>query len=320
MTMSKLQQKNPFVPRIVQLYSLAILLVLVQSCSALEILRSKVPKPEFSIQGLRIQEITLSEMTLELLSTVKNPYETNLPSSQLGLNVLLEGKQFTRIDTDLGGIASRSTKRIPIDLKFRYSDLLPFFKMVPSKDSIRLSLSGTLKVPLPAKEQTLLGMKEIAFPVEIERALPSFYPEIEVSGFSVTLPDARSLATEAARRAGFLGSSSASEESSLVLANFDLRFRNRNPASILLSKLKFSMNLDGNSFVDLSPQEILSQGTTNTIPVRAKIPFPSSALLQSLQRKQARFQIEGSSGIRFPGVDENTTEFLFSQGGTLRWQ
>lgn len=80
------------------------------NCSVLGVLKDKVPKPEFSFESLNIKEITLTDITLNMVTSVENPYPLSLPKSLLEMDLNIEGTKLSHISTDLGAIESKKQK------------------------------------------------------------------------------------------------------------------------------------------------------------------------------------------------------------------
>nr|HNI28707.1 hypothetical protein [Leptospiraceae bacterium] len=66
------------------------------NCSMLDSMAGGLAKPSFSFQKLDIKNITLSEITFNLLTSVKNPYPVSLPKSNLNMNLMIEGTTFLK--------------------------------------------------------------------------------------------------------------------------------------------------------------------------------------------------------------------------------
>lgn len=291
-------------------------------CAILENIQSRIPKPEFSIAGMKIKEVNLTDLTLTLNSSVKNPYNVTLPTSKLGLDLAIEGMKLSHIDTDLGAIEAKTTKILPFDIKLRYTDLLKFYRNYPTKDALNLNMKGDLKLPIPQNYQ-IAGQREISFPVDYTRPIPSMQPSVELSNFSVALPDLTKVATQTATNyIGGLFGGSAKTESPSINTSFDLKFSNKSPAKFLLSDLKFDLELEGNSFLKGSPQEIIQDETSSTVKVNTAIPVveAGTSLMNTLKNKTARYQLNGLSGISFPGIDTGKSDFNYATNGTLRWK
>ncbi|MCC5813284.1 MAG: hypothetical protein JJT78_00885 [Leptospira sp.] len=299
-----------------------ILILSLTSCAVLENIQSRIPKPEFSLAGMKIKEVNLSELTLTLNSVVKNPYNVTLPTSKLGLDMAIEGMKLSHIDTDLGAIDAKSTKTLPFDIKLKYTDLLKFYKSYPSKESLDMNFKGDLKLPIPQNYQ-IAGQNEISFPIDYTSPIPSLQPSVELSNFSVAMPDLTKLATQTATNylGGLFGGSTEAESPSID-TSFDLKFSNNSPAKFLLSDLKFDLELEGNSFLKGAPKEIIQEDTSNIVKVKTEIPIvdAGSSLISTLKNKTARYNLKGLSGISFPGIRSEKSDFNYATNGTLKWK
>lgn len=303
--------------------TLTFLLILsIFSCSALDKVSQMIPQPEFQFLGLRIAKISFTDLTLRMDTSVKNPYPVSIPTSQLGMDLFLEGSKLSRIDTDLGAIQSKSTKNLPLNIQLKYSDLIRFYRNFPKKEVLDLQLKGDLKLPIPAQYQ-LAGKKEISFPVEHTRPIPSFHPSLDVSDFKVELPDLKQVATETVT--GVFGSilgNSQPKDPAAVSTSFALKFGNSGASQMLLNQLNFDMDLEGQKFFSGAPEEIQQSGTTNLAKVNTKIPVTSAttAIIKTLQSKRGNFQLRGVSAIQFPGIAETNIPFEYEKIGNLQWK
>lgn len=300
---------------------LLFLLTQILGCGIFQKIQSKVPKPDFKIESIQLQEVSLTGLQFQLISILQNPYNTSLPYSKLDGDLLINGRNLTKLSSDLGAIGAKSTKKVPLDINIRYTDLLKLFRTPLNSDTLSMQFKGNVKLPVPENQQALLGIQEFQIPVDIERLIPNFQPDVTISNFSVDLPNLQDLAISATSNVlgGILGSSRNTEQPS-INAQFDLLFSNQSPASFIINQLNFNMNLEGVSFLKLSPSQIIQDKNTNLVKIQAKIPITNEtkSLVSILQKREAKFELIGNSKIEFPGIEKIPAEFKYNKTGQLK--
>jgi len=299
-----------------------IFILSISSCKVVDLIKSTIPEPEIEIIGLKLSKIDLTEITFILDTSIKNPYGVSIPKSDLAFDVKVEGLNLTNIKTDLGVIKAKSTKDMPFQLNFKYTDLLSFYKKFPTKEFLKMEIKGDLSVPIPTQYQ-LAGKKSFAVPFQMEKPIPSSLPEVEISNFSMVRPDLSQFAVDSAK--GILGGVLGKKDPNAgpkIETEFDLTFLNKAASSMNLSDLKFNLDLDGVKFLSASPEEIINQGKTSTVKVKAFVPVldAGSALMSIAKNKTAKYDLKGVSDWAIPGMDESNIPFKYSKLGTLKWK
>ncbi|WCL48067.1 LEA type 2 family protein [Leptospira sp. GIMC2001] len=298
------------------------LFALLGSCSALEKMQGMVPKPQYQFQSLNIKNINLSEITLQMVGSIKNPYGVSLPKSLVGVDLLIEGNRLTHIDTDLGAIEGKATKTVPMDIKLKYSDLLKFYKNFPKKELLNFQMKGDLELPIPANYQ-IAGASSVKFPIDQSKEIPAVLPDVEIRNFSLKKPDLTTIATQAATGIfdKIVGTNSKDNSPGLE-ANFDLAFTNKTAAKLLMNQLKFDLELEGQKFLAGSPTEIVQVGDTNIVKIKTMVPLfeAGTSLYSAYTKRSANYKITGISGLSFPSIDKATIPFNYDKLGKLSWR
>jgi LEA14-like dessication related protein len=293
------------------------------SCNLINQVQSRIPQPGFQLQSIRINKVDLSAMTLLMVSSVKNPYSVELPSSILNLDLFIEGTKLSQIKTDLGTIKAKSTQELPLEIRLPYSDLLKFYRNFPNQEALNLKFQGDMELPIPAQFQ-LGGQKSIKVPVAHTQEIPTFNPDLRVENFQVALPSLSQMAAEAGSGilAGIFGNGGSNPEAQSIGTEFDLRVLNQSKAKFLIQKLNFDMDLDGLKFLKIAPKEIIPLENANLVRVKANIPVTSatSGLVNLLRTKKANYKLTGNSNLGFPSLGPDQPPFLFEKNGNLTWK
>lgn len=305
------------------------------------VLQDKIPTPEFDFKSLSIKEISFTDITLKLETSVTNPYPVALASSLLDMDLKVEGLNLSHIKTDLGAIEPKKTKTLPLDVKFKYSDLLNLYKKFPDKQFLELSCEGDMKVPIP-KEWQILGKDSISIPFTKKREIPAVMPNVEIKNFNILMPSKEDIlsssnSTTVTTQAlnfldGLLGgkgkkpSVTSATQAGLSGLNlplkteFDFEFSNQAAANLLLSGLGYDLKLAGENFLSGSPKEIINSGKTSTARVSTTFPLAniSSSLYKTIQTRSANFDLKGNSQVELKELQEKIP-FLYEKKGNFRW-
>ncbi|TGL10575.1 LEA type 2 family protein [Leptospira meyeri] len=308
-------------------------------CSVLGVIQDKIPLPEFEFDSLSIKNITLTDITLSVVTSVKNPYPVSLPSSLLDMDIKIEGLKLSQIKTDLGAIEGKKTKQLPLEVKLKYTDLLNLYKKFPNKPMLEVSAEGNMKVPIP-KQWQLLGKDSLSFPFVKKREIPAILPNVDIKNFKILMPteaeilSASNTDTLADTATGFLkgllgGSKQpATSAAKAGLSNlkldlnteFDFIFSNEAASNLNLTGLNYDLNLAGENFLNGTPKEIINSGKTSTVKIATKFPITSisSSLYKTIQSRSAQYDLKGDSGLKVPSVSE-PIPFQYEKQGNFKW-
>lgn len=308
-------------------------------CSVLGVLQDKIPTPEFSFESLHIKQITFTDITLGIETSVSNPYPVSLPSSLLDMDIKIEGMKLSKVKTDLGAIEANKTKSLPLEVKLTYADLYQLYKKFPTKPMLEVSAEGNMKVPIP-KQWQLLGKDSINFPFVQKKEIPAVLPDVEIRNFKILMPTESEILSASNTDAlvgtttnflkGLLGGSKTPITSAAkaglsglnlnLKTEFDFVFSNKAASTFNLTDLKYNLQLAGENFVTGSPKEIINQGKESTVKVTNQFPIASigTSLYKTIQSKQAVYQLKGDSGFLVPNLRENIP-FSYEKKGNFQW-
>ena len=130
------------------------LISFLNGCALLQQFIGGENQPTFSLKSVDITKITLENISLKVLTSVRNPYPIALPKSILDMNVMIEGTNLAKFSKiDLGKIEASSSKDLPVDVIMKYSDLMDIYKKLPGKELLDVKLDGVLNIPIPEAYQ-----------------------------------------------------------------------------------------------------------------------------------------------------------------------
>ncbi|TGL90402.1 hypothetical protein EHQ68_02935 [Leptospira congkakensis] len=316
-----------------------ILSLLSLQCSVLGVIQDKIPLPAFEFDSLSIKSITFTDITLNVVTSVENPYPVSIPSSLLDMDIKIEGLKLSQIKTDLGAIEGRKTKQLPLEVKLKYTDLLNLYKKFPDKPVLEVSAEGNMKVPIP-KQWQLLGKDSLSFPFVKKKEIPAVLPNVEIQNFKILMPTEADILSASNTGAladtatgflkGLLGGSKQTATSAAkaglsglnldLNTEFDFVFANQAASNLNLTNLNYDLNLGGEKFLNGTPKEIINSGKTSTVKVATKFPITSisSSLYKTIQSKSAQFDLKGNSGLKVPLIAE-TIPFQYEKQGNFKW-
>ena len=317
-----------------------VLFFLFNGCALLDQFLAGEKKPTFSLKSVDITKITLENISLKVLTSVKNPYPVNLPKSLLDMNVMIEGTSFAKFSKmDLGTIEASSSKDLPVDVVLKYSDLMDIYKKVPGKELLNVKLDGILNVPVPEKFQ-LAGQKSFDFPFSQNKQIPAVLPDIDIRNFKIIKPETTGLGSSAKDGAtaaassyldgllsGKKGSVGSAAQAGLANSNvevateFDIALTNKAASALKFKDLKYDLDLNGEKFLSGIPSEIISNGKESIVKVKTSFPLKSvsSGIADAIQKRGSDFKLKGLSGLSVPGIPDDQMKFDYGKKGTFKW-
>ncbi|MCX8122571.1 MAG: LEA type 2 family protein [Spirochaetes bacterium] len=143
-------------------------------------------KPTVTYKNFQFKEITLNDMTVLLSLEVENPYPVTLYAESIQSQIY--------IDTfSLFSIQSKDTLKLPKNSKtdktfavtITYEQLLKAVKEYHTKDSITMTVKGTISFSLPPSIQIV---QSISVPFTIKQEIPTIKPSIDIVNFKIIPP------------------------------------------------------------------------------------------------------------------------------------
>jgi hypothetical protein len=320
---------------------LTVVLISIHHCSVLGVIQDRLPRPEFTFESLSIKEITLTEITLKMDTTLENPYPVGLPKSLLDMDLKIEGTRLTKISTDLGEIQAKSSKSLPFEIKIKYADLVKIYQSVPGKSLLVVGLDGNLKVPLPASLASV-GQDSVSFPFQKQKEIPAVLPSVEIQNFKILMPTKEEITSSSNSAAvanaalsyldGLLSKKSKKQNAQSAVSaglsdlkinlntDFDLKFQNKAASELIFQGLNYDLKLGGENFLKGTPKEIINNGKESIVKVSTAFPLTqiSQGLYKTIQTKTAAFDLGGNSGMKVPGLNEGIN-FQYAKTGKFSW-
>lgn len=312
----------------------------INGCALLQQFLSGENKPTFSLKSVDITKITLENISLKVLTSVKNPYPVALPKSILDMNVLIEGSNLAKFSKiDLGKIEASSSKDLPVDVILKYSDLADIYKKVPGKELLAVKFDGVLNVPIPEAYQ-IAGKKSFEFPFSQDKQIPAVLPTIDIRNFKIIKPEPKQIVnnvkdgvTSAAMNYldSLLGGKKTSVGSAAqaglsnvdidVATEFEIALANKAAAALKFSDLKYDLQLNGEKFLSGVPVDIINSGKESIVKVKTSFPLKSvsSGIADAIKNRSSDFKLQGLSGLTVPGLPEGVMSFDYDKKGTFKW-
>lgn len=309
------------------------------NCSIAEGLLGQVNKPTVQFKSLAIERITLEDITLKMLTSVKNPYPITLPRSDLKLKLSIEGTHLTNLNMDLGKISAKGEQPLPFSIPMKYQDLKRIYESIPGKEILGVRLDGIVSLPIPSNYQ-VAGKEAFDFPFSESKDIPALLPTIDIKNFKMIKPDpAKVLAQADSATAGqaavsylegLLGGKKPSLGSAVsqglsgvdveIDTLFEIVLKNQASSQINFNDLKYDLSLKGEKFLAGTPDQIVNNGKESVVKVKTTFPLRSlsSGLAEAIQKKTADFQLKGNSGLKIPGIAEKIN-FDYAKKGNFTW-
>lgn len=310
------------------------------NCALLQQFIGGENQPTFSLKSVDITKITLENISLKVLTSVRNPYPVALPKSILDMNVMIEGTNLAKFSKmDLGKIEASASKDLTVDVLMKYSDLMDIYKKLPGKELLDVKLDGVLNVPIPEAYQ-VAGKKSFDFPFTQGKKIPAVLPTIDIRNFKIIKPEPASIANSAKDGAsaaamnyldGLLSGKKTSVGSAAqaglsnvdidVATEFEIALANKAAAALKFSDLKYDLQLNGEKFLSGVPVDIINTGTESIVKVKTSFPLKSlsSGIADAIQKRSSDFKLQGLSGLNVPGLPDGTMNFDYDKKGTFKW-
>jgi LEA14-like dessication related protein len=308
-------------------------------CGIAEGLLGSVNKPTVSFKSVDIQRISLEDVTLRMLTSVKNPYPISLPKSDLMMKISIEGNLLSNVKTDLGKISAKEEQPLPYSINMKYQDLKKIYDALPGKELLGVKLDGLVSLPIPRNYQ-IAGKESVDFPFVESRNIPAILPNIEIKNFKMIQPDPKKImagadTAQAGQAAvsylqGLLGGKKQSLSSTATQAvsgvdvdidtEFDIILQNKAASKVNFRDLKYDLSLKGEKFLAGVPNEIINNGKESIVKVKTTFPLRSlsKGIADAIQKKNADFQLKGLSGLQIPGLSDKI-DFDYDKKGNFTW-
>lgn len=246
-------------------------------CAQVQSMLDTAPKPTAKIVNVRLQDLSLSDVTLGFDVDVTNPYSVDLPLVNLDYALGSQGKSLLAGSLkNPGSIPARGTKRIAVPARLVFTDLLNTLqgvrpgKVIPYE--ARLDLSATAPV-----------VGHVAIPLKHDGQLPvPAVPQVsvaEVKWQKLTLTDASAMVA--------------------------LDIGNTNEFALKLMSMSYALSLGGTTVADTRIDKALSLAASGgkgrlEIPISFKPVNMGMAVFNMLRGSDSTYRIVGNMNADTP--------------------
>ena len=250
-----------------------ILLMLLTSCATLRD-AANIQEPDVRFSNMSIESISFDGVTLLFDFDITNPNRLDVAADGYNYEFFINGESFLSGTQDERlEIGSESTSTVQVPVSMSFSNLYESFRSLLRQDSVSYRMDTAVSFSLP-----VLGSRTV--PVEAEGDLPiPKIPDIRFGDFEM-------------KRVSFSG------------AEAELTFRVRNPNSfgITLAGADYTLNVNGNEWLDTSLGEAISvsgsQTRDITLPIELSASQMGSALVEMMGgKKEFDYRLTGQARV-----------------------
>ena len=143
-------------------------------------------KPTITFQNFQFKEVTLTDMTMLISLDVENPYPVTLYLDSIQSQIYIDSTSlFSLQSADKLKLPRNSKTNKEFAVTITYEQLIKAIKDYYNKDSITMTLKGTVAFSLPPSIQIA---QSIAVPFTIKQEIPTIKPSIDVAHFKIIPP------------------------------------------------------------------------------------------------------------------------------------
>ena len=143
-------------------------------------------KPTVTFQNFQFKEITLNDMIMLFSLEVENPYPVTLYLNSIQSQIYIDTfSLFSLQSADTLKLPKNSKTNKTFAVTITYEQLMKAVKEYYNKDSIVLTIKGTIAFSLPPSIQIA---QSIAVPFTIKQEIPTIKPSIDVAHFKIIPP------------------------------------------------------------------------------------------------------------------------------------
>ncbi len=271
--------------KILKYYIVIFFIFSLGSCALMQKIFMK-KDPEFVVQSVSVQKVSLDGIVFKIESELFNYYSFGLPESILAYNVNINQIKFFDGQTNKFSVKANSSVKIPLTINLRFEDIAKLVSEFYKTDKLLLSVQGKSVFPL-----NYPGLpKSISVPFSVEKTIPAFLPKIQIQDVSIKL-------TNYELDKFFLGKSSLNLNLKLIVENTGGSF-------FKLNQKNFVFQLQGS---DIVKTEFLnfSESRKQEIEIKSEIPITNTmqSLYKAVLQKQIDFYLKTDFEFIFENVD-----------------
>jgi LEA14-like dessication related protein len=235
-----------------------LLLILLTSCAAIRD-AANVQEPDVRFSNMSIQTIDFDGVTLLFDFDVTNPNRLDVSAESYNYEFFINGQSFINgTQEERLEIGSQSTSTVQVPVSMTFSNLYESFRSVLQQDSISYRMDTAVSFSLP-----VIGSRTVPVQAEGDLPIPKI-PRIRFGDFEM-------------KRLSFSG------------AEIDISFTvdNPNPFGITLAGADYTLQVNGNEWLDTSLREAIrvsgSETREITIPLELSASQMGPALVEMMR-------------------------------------
>lgn len=246
--------------------------VLLSSCSTLN---QVVQKPKASVSGVKIADVSVKQVTLDVQLDVYNPNPVALNTESLLLDLTVNQHSLASLQRSQyrQSIAAKGTSQLTLPLTLTFDELRQLAGSLADKDSLQYGINGELGFKLP-----VLGVLTLPLKYQGELPIPK-WPQVDIQDVRI-------------KQFSFSG----------IELEAQLQLKNPNGFDLDLNQFNYQMNAAGKT-IGTSHLDAVSlkagSSKTVTVPFSLKLSELGSSLLKVLRSKgPVTFELLGNMDIQ----------------------
>lgn len=291
--------------------------------SALSVFALDLPKPTAEVRSLRLEAMSLRDVTFKVDLAVKNPYPVKLSFDGMTLSFTVEGaKVFTTATKGGFTVPARSESTNSFTVALAYEGIINLVKNYAEKEWLTTVIDGNLVIPIP-KVPGLTGLPpNVKFDYRFERKIPAIKPKVAIVDFTVTPPSQAQIADAIAKAGKKVDPGKAlgairnvlegkkppadvidpAELDVPLTVSFTIEVANEARGSLSFDRLGYELVVNGESLVTGESAKVLRQG--NRALVTVDNVFSARKLSRGIKAlfsdRRGSFAVKGSASIKLP--------------------
>ncbi len=293
------------------------------AASALSLSALDLPKPTAEVRSLRLESLSLRDVTFKIELAVKNPYPVKLSFDGMTLSFTVEGaKVFTTATKGGFSVKARGESTSSFTVKLAYEGIIKLVRNYTEKDWLSTVIDGDLVIPIP-KVPGLKGLPpNVKFDYRFERKIPAIKPRVAIRGFEVKPPSQAQIAAAIAKAGKKVDPGKAlgalksvlegkkppagiidpSELDVPLTVSFTIEIANEAKGPLSFDKLGYELFVNGESLVIGESAKVVRQGdralvTVDNVFSAKKLSKGVKALFSD---RKGSFGVRGSASIKLP--------------------
>lgn len=292
-------------------------------------------KPTVTFKDFQFKEITLNDMTMLFSLDVENPYPVTLYLDSIQSQIYIDTfSLFSLQSADKLKLSRNSKTNKTFALTITYDQLIKAVKEYYNKDSIVITIKGTIAFSLPPSIQIV---QSIAVPFTIKKEIPTIKPTIDIAHFKLIPPslsdlkniikninplEIPSLYTDIQNFCQGKGVPDSISKFDIPLSvAFDIIIKNKTKAALVGKSLNYNFILHDSEIAKGQPTIQNADGASKINCVTTlSTKNISKGLTQAIAQKNIQYTMKGN--MLFNAALKGTelpVPFTINQQGTIKW-